>query len=265
MANITRSSKAGSDWTPNELLAYNIRVVYQDYETFFKLSERFPPDVRHKEVLTLQDPSEAAHDDTYVLLRTMALAMNPRHGQESAVADYAVVLFKCLQYIGDLTALVPRTRMSIPFWVCGQEKLATADVCLVDDTNDPGVLVQEDKQHMDRPNSEPQLIASAIAALSNINETRLRTLGRDTIASKLIPGITMKGTMPVFYKIPVTSDLVRAVQLGEYPAQETVVYAHLPPVPRPARRYSEGMAPLDNRKIVISCYGAFRRFLFGLT
>jgi len=68
----------------------------------------------------------------------------------------------------------------------------------------------------------------------------------------------------VFYRIPVTSDLVRAVQLGEYPAQETVVYAHLPPVPRPAHRCSEGMVPLDNRKIVLSCYGAFRRFLFGL-
>ena len=67
--------------------------------------------------------------------------------------------------------------------------------------------------------------------------------------------------MPIFYKIPVTTALVRAVQLGEYPTQETIVFAHLPPVPRPARRYSEGMKPLDNRRVVMSCYEAFKQFL----
>jgi len=102
--------------------------------------------------------------------------------------DSAVVLFRCLYYIGDITTMIARTRMNIPFWVCGQEKLATADVCLVDETNEPYVLVQEDKQPMDRPTSEPQPIASAIAALSNVNETRVRTLGQDTVASTVILG-----------------------------------------------------------------------------
>ena len=71
----------------------------------------------------------------------------------------------------------------------------------------------------------------------------------------------MKGTMPTFYKIPVTTALVRAVQLGQYPVKETIVYAHLPPVSRPALRYSEGMKPLDNRHVIMSCYEAFKQFL----
>lgn len=53
------------------------------------------------------------------------------------------------------------------------------------------------------------------------------------LPSKLIPGITMKGTAPTFYKIPVTTTLVNAVATGMYPAQETVVYAHIPDIPRP--------------------------------
>ena len=37
----------------------------------------------------------------------------------------------------------------------------------------------------------------------------------------------------------------------EYPAQETTVS-------RPTRRYNEGMKPLDNRRIVLACYEAFK-------
>jgi hypothetical protein len=31
-----------------------------------------------------------------------------------------------------------------------------------------------------------------------------------------------------------------------------------PPVPRPARRRSEGMKPLDNRREILKCYEAFK-------
>lgn len=59
----------------------------------------------------------------------------------------------------------------------------------------------------------------------------------------------MMGTMPTFYKILVTADLVRAVQLGEYPVQETIVHAHIPVLPRPACRYN--VKPLDSRRVVL--------------
>ena len=259
MANIIRTSKSGSDWTPNDLLAYNIRVEYQDSATFFGVPVLPQPQVDN-EVLTAQDAAATQYDDPYALLRTMDLAMAVPPGEESAVDDFAVQLFRVLGYTGRAVGRVARTRKDLPFWVCGQERHAKTDVCIMD-ASDILLLVQEDKRHLDGSDPEPQLIAEAIAAFYHNNNIRTRALGVPVLPSKVIPGITMKGTMPTFYKIRVTTELVLAVQLGEYPAQEIVVYAHLPPVPRPARRYSEGMKPLDNRRIILSCYEAFKQFL----
>ncbi|KAK0487226.1 hypothetical protein IW261DRAFT_1319940, partial [Armillaria novae-zelandiae] len=49
----------------------------------------------------------------------------------------------------------------------------------------------------------------------------------------VMPGITMTGTSPVFYKIAVTAELADSVSMGQYPPIRVVVYAHLPAVPRP--------------------------------
>lgn len=259
MANLVRSSKPGSDWTPNDLLAYQIRVEYQDSQTFFGLPDLPKPHVDN-EILTAPDATATQNDDPYYLLRTMDLAMAAPPGEESAVDDFTVQLFSMLRYTGRAVGRVARTRKDLTFWVCGQQRHARTDVCIVD-ASDILLLVQEDKRHLDDLDPEPQLIAAAIAAFHSNNETRVRALGLPPLQSKIMPGITMKGTMPTFYKIPVTTELVRAVQLGEYPAQETIVYAHLPPVPRPARRYNEGMKPLDNRHIILSCLEAFKQFL----
>lgn len=86
----------------------------------------------------------------------------------------------------------------------------------------------------------------------------IRSLGLNPLSGTLIPGIKMEGTMPIFYKILVTTELVRAVQLRKYPTQSAIVHAHLPEVLRPVRRYSESMKPLDNRDIILSCYESFR-------
>ncbi|KAK2464807.1 hypothetical protein APHAL10511_003225 [Amanita phalloides] len=259
MANIIRTSKPGRDWTPNDLLAYNISVEYQDSQTFFGIANLPQPHVDN-EVLIAPDAAATQHDDPYILLRTMDLAIAIPPGEESAVDDFAVQLFRVLSYTGRAVGRVARTRKDLPFWVCGEQRHAKTDVCIMDGS-DILLLVQEDKRHLDGSDPEPQLIAEAIAAFYNNNNTRVRALGLPTLQNKVIPGITMKGTMPTFYKIPITTELVRAVQLGEYPAHETVVYAHLPTVPRPARRHSEGMKPLDNRHIVLSCYEAFKQFL----
>ena len=64
-----------------------------------------------------------------------------------------------------------------------------------------------------------------------------------------IPGIVMKGTSPIFYKVDVTTALVQAVATGTYPNTATTVHAYPPDIPRPNRRWSEGMKLLDNRQI----------------
>lgn len=260
MANLIRTSKSGSDWTPNDLLAYNIRVEYQDSQTFFGTANLPQPNV-DDEILIAPDAAATQHDDPYALLRSMDLAMAGRHGEESAVDDFVVQLFRILRYTGRDVGRVVRTRKDLQFWVCGQERHAQTDVCIMND-DDILLLVQEDKRHMDGSDPEPQLIAEAIAAFHCNNKVRVQALGAHAaIQDKVMPGITMIGTMPTFYKIPITTELVLAVQLGSYPAHETVVYVHIPEVPRPFRRYSEGMKPLDNRRVVLSCYQAFKDFL----
>ena len=76
-------------------------------------------------------------------------------------------------------------------------KHAKTDVCIMD-ASGILLLVQEDKRHLDGSDPEPQLIAEAIAIFHNNNDTRVRALGLPALQSKVIPGITMKGTMPTF-------------------------------------------------------------------
>jgi hypothetical protein len=123
------------------------------------------------------------------------------------------------------------------------------------------LLVQEDKRHLEPTDPEPQLIAEAIAAFATNNQAREQTLGRAPLPSKVMAGITMVGTSPTFYKIKVTQELVTAIGQGAYPQMVTIVYAHVPAIPRPNRRWNEGMKPLDNRQIILSCYEAFKKFV----
>ncbi|KIJ47466.1 hypothetical protein M422DRAFT_28800 [Sphaerobolus stellatus SS14] len=258
MANIIRTAKSGSDWTRNELLAYNIRVELQDATTFFGVDQLPQPVTTPEEILVAADANAATSDEGYNLLRTLDLAMAMPPNEESAVDDFAVALLRACGYIR--RGRVARTRKDINLFICGENRHAKTDVCILDD-NEILLLVQEDKRHMDSSNPEAQLIAEAIAAFDSNNHTRERTLSLPPLQSKVTPGITMKGTAPTFYKIPVTTALVDAVGMGMYPQQETVVYAHIPNVPRPARRWSEGMKPLDNRRIILSCYEAFKQFV----
>lgn len=76
-----------------------------------------------------------------------------------------------------------------------------------------------------------------------------------------MPGIVLAGTMPNFFKIPITSNLVRHVQEGTYPPEPTVVSIHVPDLPRPRNRYKEGMRPLDNRQALLRYYEAFKRIV----
>jgi hypothetical protein len=70
----------------------------------------------------------------------------------------------------------------------------------------------------------------------------------------------MTGTAPMFFQVPVTTELYQRVQRGEYPAILTTVLAHIPDIPRPEARLNEGMKPLDDRRVMLECYEAFKKF-----
>jgi hypothetical protein len=71
----------------------------------------------------------------------------------------------------------------------------------------------------------------------------------------------MVETSPSFFKIPVTRELTRYVEGGTFPPTPTVVIGHVPDIPRPDRRFSEGMKLLDNRRAILQCYEAFKKFV----
>ena len=130
--------------------------------------------------------------------------MDPVPAEESAVDDFAVYLLTLLGYVP--RSRMTRTRSDIPLIICGEQCHAKTDVCIVD-ADDILLLVQEDKRHKERKDPEAQLVAEALAAFQTNNTRRTRLLGQAPIASKVIPGITLIGSSPTFYKIPVTLSL----------------------------------------------------------
>ena len=66
--------------------------------------------------------------------------------------------------------------------------------------DDSGILLlmQEDRRHMGGSDPEPQVVAEAIAAFHNNNETRVRALDLPPLLRKVIPCVTMNRTMPTF-------------------------------------------------------------------
>ena len=256
---MSRSSKLGSDWTINELNAYNIVVTLQDVTTFFGHPILPHPSV-HQVILDNEKYPvggiEDRNDRMFFYYLDEVMAIPP--GEESAVDDFSYNLLTMLQYNTPHNRYI-RRRKDIPF-ICGTDSHAKTSICVIDRNLGTLLLVQEDKRHLESKDPEPRLIAEAIAAFQ-FNNSRLKRLGRQPLTQKTIPGITMVGSTPTFYKVTVTQDLIDAIQVGEYPGTPTTVHKLLPPVADIAELSQFGMRPLDNRAVILSCFEAFKQFL----
>jgi hypothetical protein len=258
MANLVRSAKSGSDWTSHELRSYNIRVVEQSFREFFLVAELPPASEAVRPFLETLDRAaakEANDRDTYKLIHHLDLAHEPKMGQEAAADSFAEKLLDKLGYASGFRIIL--TRQSFPFTICGINSSAQTDVCICDE-KDILLLVQEDKCLENPADPEPQLIAEAIAAYQCNNLTRERDLYLPRLDEMVFPAITLVGTFPTFYKIKITAGLNDAVVSGTFPGIETVVFRHIPRLPR---RKSEGMKPLDNRSVIVRYFEAFRQFV----
>ncbi|KAJ7704344.1 hypothetical protein B0H17DRAFT_1224328 [Mycena rosella] len=235
MAQIIRSAKSaaiGHD-------AYNIHLSFEDATTFFGVAQ-LPAPVIDNEILTVENADDTLSDANFDLLSLLDFAMDASNPQESAVDDFAVSVFHALGYIR--RPRVARTRQELRFLICGEFEYAKPNVSIIDRSLDDIVLlVQEDK----RFGGATDGTASGLPRLQSL----------------VVPGILLVGTSPTFYKVPLTEEFVRCVERGEYPNTPTIVAAHLPDLPRPHRRWGEGMKPLDNRHIILKCYEAFKAFL----
>jgi hypothetical protein len=255
MANLDRSPKSGNEWTVDDLRSYNVTIEPQDFGTFF--GQPSPP-LQPSELLTKQRADEMTSVENYRVISLMDLAMNRVPNEESKVAEFMEKLLAALEYDSLAKSVVLQQQM--PLFICGESRHATADVCIVD-ISGISLVVQEDKRHMDAGDPEPQLIAEGIAAFQFNNYRRTRVLDEPALTSKVIAGITILGTIPTFYKIPVTQELALAVEHGQYPATPTAVTMHIPNILRPSCRLAEGMEPLDNRAVIVACFEAFKQFV----
>ena len=251
---LIRTAKPCNQWTTNDLAAYNITVDHQDVATFFETTTLPEPTIDLPDVPTTADRSNAPFVDTAAILKLLDLAMVPVSSGQSAVNDFLMDLLRALNYRRREWILRTKCNFS-PLIVCGMEKRAQVDVSLVFvEQNIALLLIQEVKGDQD---PHAPLIAKAIAVFTH-NRRRMEAIGLPPPPSMVIPGITLKGTTPTFYKIEVSMELATAVREGVCPELPTIVYAHVPDVPGPL---SEGMRPLGNRRVILSCFEAFKKFI----
>ncbi|KAH9065947.1 hypothetical protein EDB87DRAFT_908993 [Lactarius vividus] len=224
MAKLIRSAKSASDWTRNELAAYNITVGYQDAATFF-VTQRIA-----------------------MLLCSLIIWCSLRPHQRNLLST--ILLWYCCMRWATLGVILTK---DVPLVVCGENRNAKVDMCVFD-VRQKGILrlVQENKRHMSHSDPEPRLIAKAIASFAaNIQIHQLK-LNQPPLHSKVMAGID-EGHRSDFLQNQGTAALTTSIQGRACPQTATTVYAHAPRYPRPDHYWSEGMQPLDNRQVILSC------------
>ncbi|KAI0253588.1 hypothetical protein BJV78DRAFT_1122961 [Lactifluus subvellereus] len=256
MANLIRSAKSGSDWTANDLLAYNIQISPLTPDEFYGTPLPTVASLSSLDPQLLSGTLNTAglSDETYRLLQYLDLASRANAGQESAIDDFAREILRAVGY--ERRGLLLRSRYAIPLLICGDpNRSAQTDVTLIQGSSTVLLVVQEDKTAISTYDPEPQVIAEAIATFQYNNRTRAR-LGQPVLASMTIPCITMIGTRPIFYLVPVTRELSEAVATAQYPHSPTLVKKCVAALH--SRRLSEGMESPDFRQLALRHYTAFR-------
>ena len=263
MAEIIRSAKSGSDWTHNELIAYNINVVSQTPAQFFgnvgvvSLAELDPSIITG----STDEPANLS-DGTLNYLTYLDLAVGA--SQESLIDEFSRETLNLLGYAERGLALY--TRFNIPLTICGANKSAQTDVCLINGRTMILLVLQEDKTENSLTDPEPQVIAEAIAAYQYNNYKRGR-LGLAPLDDMVLPCITMVGTQPTFYLVPVNRALSNAVTTGQYPPLPTevrkCVTAPLDPPPdvpshNRSASLSLGMKKPEFRRVALERFKTFR-------
>ena len=251
MAETIRSAKSGSDWTRNELIAYNIKIVPQTPNQFFGA---VGASLAHLDPLIITGfvDTENLSDATLRYLTHLDHAAHA--GQESLIDEFSRQTLDLLGY--SERGLTLYTRFSIPLTICGDDKSAQTDVCLVNGRTMILLILQEDKTVFNISDPEPQVIAEAIAAYQYNNNKRERR-GLAVLDEMIFPCITMVGTRPTFYLVPVNQALSDAVTTGQYPPAPTEVKKCVT-VAGHNRSLSEGMDRPEYRRVALERFMAFK-------
>ena len=232
-----RKAKSGTSWTQKDLVAYNISLVSRSAAAFFGQDPQ-ALSVPNNHPLLRDTTSGITDKDVIRVLRTMKTAtMTPGpNGDSSAVVSFTMDLLYALGYAETNSGRIVQSHRKIPLYICGKWRHAKTDLNVFDMDQDSIILVVQNVEHytsnLKSDKSIPWLVAEAIAAFQRNNRVRKES-GLSPLDSKVMPGITMTGTFPTFFKVCVSTELVLAIESGQYPATPTIVEMHVPVIPRP--------------------------------
>lgn len=141
MASLLRSATPGSKWTAKELQAFNIRVVNAPAPAFFGITELPAVPVSPTILNNLRAPDGPLSKSDRHFFQYLRAAEQASF-EESAVDDFTAFILRMLDYDDDDRVI--RLRKEISFYMAGERVDATADVCVMNDS-DYLLLIQEDK------------------------------------------------------------------------------------------------------------------------
>ena len=232
-------------WTRGELIAYNITISSLLPDEFFLVPNGPDPSLDHIEPAVLNSPPG---DNNSAISSAAVTFLDHLHiAQRAPVGDFAAQTLRLLDF--DNRDVIVFRCLPIPLTIHGNRKLVQADVCLLHHTSLILLVLIVDKA----VNSEPQVVASAIGAFQSNNQRR-KELQLALLDSMTIPCISMTGTHPTFYLVPVTTQLSDAVTSGQYPTTQTQVLQCATVAPRP----SIGMEDLNYRRLALKHFLAFK-------
>ncbi len=258
MAQLIRSAKSGNDWATNELIAYNIVITPTSPADFFQLAaesslDELDPFILNSPVTHTDDPNLSESTQEYLAYLDLATGAH----QENAVVDFAAATLRLLGF--NIPNISVSTRYAIPFDICGDVRTAQTDVCVICRPSTILLVLVQDKTIFDESAAykvEAQVVANAIAAFQYNNFKRAEN-GLSILGAMTIPCITMSGTTPTFYLVPVTKELSDAVITAQYPTLETRVLKCITTAAH-RTRVRDGMADPEFRKIALKRFLAFK-------
>jgi len=255
MANVIRSAKSGSDWNSSDLLAYNIAISLVRPDEFFRHGADPSLDNLDPAILNSSPDSNDPNFSDAVADYLGYLDLATKATQESVIDNFAAETLKLLGFNERKTTVV--MRYIIPLTICGDaNRVAQTDVCLLYRPSLVLLVLVEDKMIFNKTSPEAQVVVEAIAAFQ-YNNAKREASGLPSLNAMTIPCITMTGTRPTFYLVPVTQNLSNAVILGEYPATKTQVLKCVT-IRVHARTTSEGMENIEYRKLALKRLLAFK-------
>jgi hypothetical protein len=253
MATLSRTVKA-KKWSGIELASNNIIFVDQSPQDFFGVYAQQSLD--HMDPLLLDSAVDATNvpDDIYKYLGHLDLAA---FGSE---VSFAVQFFMMTLYL--LGVVERNTLLSlyhfVPLAASGNSHAQTVDICLFNLELSAILFIIKVVKNNSQMHPEADIVAGAIAAYQYNNENR-QARRIPTLDAMTIPCVTVVGTRPVFYLVPVTRALDTAVRTGQHPTTQTEVVKCITPFTmRTNRPIPGGMDIPEYRRLVFQRFIAFK-------